>query len=199
MNQNLKRIRLYSLAFLLLLPTQSFAYYSNWQRPSPSFFYGRRPTFRLVSLGVDKKTMLENSLRIAARENRFNDLMKLIEQGVDVNSQSSEGETALMYASRNCSIPAIQVLIRAGANPDLQESSGKTALIFATEESCLSAVQLLVQIPGIQIQKKDHFKKTALDYADSGASLEVDGPAEKILQLLQTQTMTTTTESPQLN
>jgi ankyrin repeat protein len=185
MNQNPKWIYFSSaFAFFLILHSASFAALPSWQRPSP-YFFSRKPPFRLVSLGFNKKALLENSFRIAARENRIADLLALIQQGVDINSQSAEGESALMYASRNCSIPAIQALIQAGANPDLQESSGKTALIFATEESCLSAVQLLLQVPGIQILKKDHLRKTALDYAETTASLEVDGPAEQILLLLQ--------------
>ncbi len=53
----------------------------------------------------------------------------LIEQGADVNSQNSDGETALIIAARYGSLEMVKLLIRNNADPLIKNLKGQTALI----------------------------------------------------------------------
>jgi ankyrin repeat protein len=90
-----------------------------------------------------------------------------------------------MYASRNCSEKVVSLLLKNKANINLKDDNGKTALIYATRESCVKVVQILVKHPSIEANVKDSMQKTALDYANTTSLLEVGGPAEAIIQILQ--------------
>jgi hypothetical protein len=89
----------------------------------------------------------------------------LIEAGADLNSQNSDGETALMQVSL---IPGrlniVNALISAGADLDLQNKYGRTALIFATQEGYEDVVKSLI-IAGANFELRNIRGKTALNIA----------------------------------
>ena len=58
----------------------------------------------------------------------------LLEKGSDVNSQDSEGQSALHYA---CSVghePAIQILLKHKIDLDIKDSEGQTAMDLIENE-----------------------------------------------------------------
>ncbi len=159
--------------------------------PPPSYFYGGMRGLggnsgrnQIISLDLDPQNILNSSFRIAARENRFSDVQRFLVQGAEVNSKSGNGETALMFTSRNCSPKAVSLLLNQGAEVNARDFEGRTALMYAAMGSCVSAVELLLKVPGIDLDVIDEARKSAMDYAGDYALLEVGGPAEKIMQLI---------------
>jgi ankyrin repeat protein len=149
---------------------QNYSSYSRRQERSP-----------LISMDLDPKHLLDASFRLAAREERLEDMFRMIKEGADVNSTSDEGQTALMYTSRNCSIQISRELLQLDANVNLTDKEGDSALIYATIESCVPVVKLLLMNPALDLFVRDHEGRTALDYASDAAVIEVGGPANIIL------------------
>ena len=56
----------------------------------------------------------------------------LIENGSDVNAQSQDGSTPLMFAASNEKLDVVNYLLAHGADANKKNSSGKTALNVAT-------------------------------------------------------------------
>ena len=68
----------------------------------------------------------------------------LIDKGVDFDSQSKEGRTALFGAIIKCNDKALEVLLKAGADPNLQSEDGNSPLNLAVTISA-EAVKLLLE------------------------------------------------------
>jgi ankyrin repeat protein len=147
--------------------------------------YRRAGAPRVVSLDLDPQNILDSSFRIAAREGRMSEMKKLLLQGADIDSRSGSGETALMYAARNCSPKLAELLIQKGAQVNARDFEGRTPLIYAASGSCRYVVELLAKVSNLEFEARDRSKRTALDYAAENALLEVDGPSEEIIHLIQ--------------
>jgi ankyrin repeat protein len=168
----------------LLICLNSFAL-PAWQNGFPSWFNQRKAPNRIVSIDFDPQNQLNTSFRIAIRENRLENAKHFLIQGAEIDSRSPEGETALMYAARNCSDKAVTFLLKHKVDFNLKDEDGRTALIYATRESCVKVVRLLMKFPSLETKAKDSMNKTALDYAYKSSVLEVGGPAEAIIRILQ--------------
>jgi ankyrin repeat protein len=59
-------------------------------------------------------------------------LTDAIKSGLDVNSQSSSGETSLIVAIRQKMVPRVLLLLHARAQVDLADAHGVTPLMWAT-------------------------------------------------------------------
>ena len=174
---------------LLLAPValaDNFWGYSQYQGYSPYSSYSSRghSSSPRISLDLNPKHIINTSFRIAVREDRLNDVERLINKGADVDSKSDGGETALIYASRNCSPKVVRFLLNHGAKANIYDDKGRTALMIASGGSCVDVVKLLLASPKTTINPKDILGKDALDYAKEAAALEVDGPAGQIMTLL---------------
>ena len=67
----------------------------------------------------------------AARRRNPAELVRLLEDGADVNGCDEQGQTALMVASAAGRVETVQLLLGAGAEIDLQDESSLTALMHA--------------------------------------------------------------------
>ena len=70
----------------------------------------------------------------AARRGDHDYMDLLIVTGADVNSTSSTGYTALMYALEKHQVRCIEMLVEAGANVNKKNNGGITALDLALEK-----------------------------------------------------------------
>jgi hypothetical protein len=166
------------------LPVDQFFSEYSYIAPSLGRFHGNSSQRQLVSLEADTKELLNNALRLAAREDRLTDLERLISRGANVNTTNSAGMSPLMLAARNCSPKMTEILLKAKADVNATDDTGRTPLIFATRESCSKVVELLIKAPGIRCLTKDRSQKTALDYASDDSRLEVDGASQTIMGLI---------------
>jgi len=62
---------------------------------------------------------------------------------LDVNTKTSEGITALMYAAKGGHAEVVRVLLDRNADANAKDKDGKTALMLAEEEGHTEIVKLL--------------------------------------------------------
>ncbi|XP_072929732.1 L-asparaginase 1-like [Epargyreus clarus] len=70
---------------------------------------------------------------------------KMLDMGADVNSQNSEGRTALHEAVIKGNVPIIEYLLKNGANVHLKTRCGESPLLTAINRDDHSIIQLLMQ------------------------------------------------------
>ena len=70
-------------------------------------------------------------LHAAVRWNALKSAAKLIDCGLDVNSQNVSGKTPLAEASVEGNTEMAQLLLSRGANPNIYDSAGRTSLVDA--------------------------------------------------------------------
>lgn len=156
-----------------------------------SGYGGNSGSSAIISLELNEKASLNSGLRVAAREDRLNDLERLIAHGGDVNAKSDAGDTALIYASRNCSTKIVQYLLKLKnsdgsmkVNVNIKDRLGRTALMYAAADSCAPVVKKLLEVPNVEIAGKDRDGRSIRDYALDGAYLEMGGPAAETYALI---------------
>lgn len=177
-------MKIFSLSWVLLIgwATIAYGYYDSGY--SHYYPYGSQRPTPIISIDLDPQHLIDASFRVAAREDRLNYMLALVKKGANVNSVSDNGRSALMFAARNCSVPIARALIHLNANVNLKDREGDPALVYATLESCLPVVKMLLRRPELEIDERDKSGKTVFDYATDCASLDVDGQAARILELL---------------
>jgi ankyrin repeat protein len=91
---------------------------------------------------------------------------------VDLNSQTSDGETALMFAIDSTKTDVLSILIKNGASLEQVDSKGKTALIYAIEKNSTPSVQILIKA-GANIHAVDSEGNPAFMYALSSGNQSI--------------------------
>ena len=88
--------------------------------------HGIRLLDKVPSLEIElKKVKDEQSLRHALT---IKEMEKYLKEGVDINAQASDGNTALMIASVNNKPDIVKFLLEHGADPNIKNDAGNTAL-----------------------------------------------------------------------
>jgi ankyrin repeat protein len=115
---------------------------------------------------------------LAACEDRWleeGEVLRLVNEGADVDLAGKGGRTPLMNAARNSSCStsrskaAIERLIGVGTKLDLVDEGGRSALIWACFNCHTAAAQLLTaHMTAAALNLVDNIGKTALDWADEG-------------------------------
>lgn len=160
-------------------------YYPSYSAPSyGGYGHGSSGLSPIISFDLNEKDLVNSALRVAAREERLNDVREDIKKGGNVNSASPEGITALMYASQNCYPEVVEFLLRHGAKPDHKDRRGRTALMMAAHDACLPVVKILLKHGHCAPDARDRDGLNAYDMAENAGELDVDGPAIDIMGLL---------------
>ena len=88
---------------------------------------------------------------LAAKKGNFKEVERLLQTGVDVNSQDEDGDSALIYlcniCDQSCSLSTEEIiknLLERGANPNLQNKNGFTALMNASTYGIVRIVKILI-------------------------------------------------------
>ena len=97
----------------------------------------------------------------------------LLDNGVEVNAQDSEGGTALMYACRkNDNCDAVKLLLKHGATPACIDVTQMTAYMFAAAYNNAPALACMMEECGKHINAADVSGRTALHWATANGCYE---------------------------
>lgn len=108
----------------------------------------------------------------AIKNDRMDDLKKLLEKGADPNAREEYGRMPLELAVLRGNLPAVQLLIGAGASPEMAYEDG-TLLHVAAARGFLDIARLLLQtFPGA-VAKRDDGRNTALHLAAAAGHAEI--------------------------
>lgn len=97
-----------------------------------------------------------------------------LENGVDLETQDSDGKTALMYSLDSGKTYVMTTLIKKGVSLETRDFKGKTALIYAIEKRTPQLVALLIR-DGAVAQATDYDGTSCFMYALASGSPEITG------------------------
>jgi len=107
----------------------------------------------------------ENSLLYSAvKAGKKNEVIRHLDNGVDLNQQNEENKTALHCAAENKNIEMVKILIHAGAYLDPHAYYGWTPLHWAVYVGSLDVVKLLIE-SGADIDRNNNYEYNALGLA----------------------------------
>jgi ankyrin repeat protein len=107
---------------------------------------------------------LENNLMVAASRGLNNEIERLISKGADIDGESNEGATPLIFAVANNQLSSVKILLSHNPNIDKITSSGETPLIISVKNQNLNIAEVLIR-GGAKIDLADKNGATALHYA----------------------------------
>ena len=81
----------------------------------------------------------------AAKNNKAEEVIKLLEQGADINLADNDGWTPLYVACRNNSKDVAKLLIEHKADIGCKNKNGKTALDIANEDGYSEIAEIIEQ------------------------------------------------------
>ena len=97
------------------------------------------------------------------RHNRFEEVQKLLEEGLPVDATDDNGNAMLHIACQNGHRRLAKVLLRGGANMNAQNNKGQTALHFAFAFGYQELGQYLIAKAGADPTVKNHFGLTCYE------------------------------------
>ena len=104
------------------------------------------------------------ALMHAAKNNHFDCVKFLVNEGALVNEKNNYGHTSLMRAARNGHLDCVKFLVKEGrVQVNDKDNDGWTALIWATVCSRLKCIQYLVKEGGADMYIKTNDGKTVFD------------------------------------
>jgi hypothetical protein len=99
---------------------------------------------------------------IASKKGKLNALKVLLAaKGVDINAQTDDGTTALMYASQENDTEAAEMLLEQVADVNAQDKYGDTALMLASKNGHAPVANLLLE-QGADVNAQNKYGTTAL-------------------------------------
>ena len=105
---------------------------------------------------------------------------------IDVNAKGDDRRTALMCAAIYGHENIVMMLLAAGADVNVWNNGGNTALMFAAQNGHENIVRILLDVLGIDVNKQNEQKKTALDMARyknySAIIKHLEGPIKSFIK-----------------
>ena len=141
-------------------------YVTIQELPLPSIIHAYLLLYTLQKIDANLNND-EKDLLLKTSDGDFEQVLNLIEDGVDVNVQDENGMTPLMIASQAGNEHLVEELIKAGAGVNIKTYLGDTALIYATENNQIECIRkLLTSEANINVQGDKG--NTALIYTVDG-------------------------------
>jgi ankyrin repeat protein len=81
----------------------------------------------------------------AAKLGETDTVLRLIKEGVNINAQDSNGQTATMIATYNNDVTTAKVLIEAGADVNIQDDIKNNPFLYAGAEGYLDILKLTIK------------------------------------------------------
>ncbi|MEH7494568.1 ankyrin repeat domain-containing protein [Neobacillus niacini] len=88
---------------------------------------------------------MEEQLIQAVKGKEADTVRRLIEEGVDINTQDSEGRTSIMIATYNNDAETAKILIDAGADVNIQDEIENNPFLYAGAEGYIEILKLTIQ------------------------------------------------------
>jgi ankyrin repeat protein len=107
---------------------------------------------------------LDYNLMIAASKGYSKEINRLIKKGADVNSESNDGVTPLIYAVSNNKAEVVKLLIENGANVNKITSTFETPLLISVKNQNMEITEVLIRAEA-DIDFSDEHGATSLHYA----------------------------------
>jgi hypothetical protein len=133
---------------------------------------------------------LANALPYPTPDVQMECIKILLENGIDINAQSSNGATPLHWAAGNGNHAVVGLLLERGADPDIPtytwarqvfgKSSGQLPIFWAAESGCLRCLDLLTNVNPLSMLHLDERDTTLYEVAEKNLQFDaMESIAEK--------------------
>ena len=113
---------------------------------------------------MTKQERLNNELIDIAEYGNLEIVKNLIKQGADINAKDDDGNTVLMWSSREGHLDIVKFLIDKGADIEIKNSNGESALMInAKSTGSLKVIKYLLD-NGADINAENAYGETAYTY-----------------------------------
>jgi ankyrin repeat protein len=89
---------------------------------------------------------------------------RLIKEGADIDAKDSDGQTALVFASKKGHSVIVELLLKHDADINAKDSGGGTALMWASVNSHIAITQILLEA-GSDINARNDYGNKAIHFA----------------------------------
>ena len=115
---------------------------------------------------------VDYNLMIAASRGYQTEIERLISKGADVNAETNEGATPLVFAVSNNQLAAVKILL--ANNPILDKTTGsyETPLLIAVKNRFFEVAEVLVRA-GADVNFRDRYGATPLHHASLNGYLDL--------------------------
>jgi ankyrin repeat protein len=160
-------IRIFSLVAILLISGKAPG---QWKLTFPEENVSQLDTIDYFPPYYDGA--LNYNLMIAASNGLSSEIIRLIKKGADINSETQEGATPLIFAVSNNKIRAVLTLL--AFKPDINKRSKnyETPLLIAVKSRFFDVAEALIR-EGADIDLSDNFGATPLHYSALYGYLEI--------------------------
>jgi ankyrin repeat protein len=105
--------------------------------------YGRREIEKLLKEAGAKEIVTWESFLNGVQRNDLTTVKYMLDDGIYINAQNNQGETALIIAARNGYVDMVKLLVRHKIDINIKDNNNKTALDVARENGRNSIALLL--------------------------------------------------------
>ena len=167
---SLARVSFLSIIIFATVVCNSGNLYSQWQSVD-SILYKWSTTDTSDYIPASYEGALDYNLMIAASRGNDTEIKRLIEKGADINAETNEWATPLIFAVSNNRLSAVKTLLN--YNPGLNNitSSGETSLLIAVKNGNFEITEVLIRA-GAEINFEDRYGATPLHYSAINGNLD---------------------------
>ncbi|RAP78730.1 ankyrin repeat domain-containing protein [Paenibacillus montanisoli] len=115
---------------------------------------------------------MNEQLIIAAEKGDTEIVLKLLQDGADINATDERGRTAVMAATYNNNVPMVKALIQKGADINIRDNNLNNVLLYAGAEGLLDIVKLAIDADA-DTKLTNRYGGTALIPASDRGHVEV--------------------------
>lgn len=115
---------------------------------------------------------MNQQLIASAGKGDVDHVLKLLQDGADINATDERGRTAVMAATYNNKVEAVKALIQKGADINIRDENSNNVLLYAGAEGLLDIVKLAIDA-GADPKLTNRYGGTALIPASERGHVEV--------------------------
>ncbi|MBW8349952.1 ankyrin repeat domain-containing protein [Bacillus sp. IITD106] len=119
-----------------------------------------------------KVKQVDQQLILSAEQGDTENVLKLLEDGANINSTDELGRTAVVAATYNNQVDTVKALIQKGADINIRDNHLNNVLLYAGAEGLLEIVKLAIDA-GADTKLTNRFGGTALIPASERGHVEV--------------------------
>lgn len=157
--------RLFMILFVILLTACHSLSNSSKSLPDP-------PQSKEPQSNEKKVEAMEQQLIVSAEKGDTTNVLKLLEDGADINATDGRGRTAVMAATYNNKAETVKALIDKGADLNIRDDNLDNVLLHAGAQGFLEIVKLAIDA-GADTKLTNRFGGTALIPASERGHVEV--------------------------
>lgn len=124
---------------------------------------------------INKSQKNKNDLLFYFSIKRNIEVMRYLieQQGANVNTKASAGDTILFNSCLNGNLELVEYLIEHGADIDVTDNDGENILIDACENGNLELVKYLVEEKKMDVNAKDKYGQTVLLFTCQCGNIDI--------------------------